>query len=88
MMVFQAFILVYSENVSLGSNVRPSLMGNGFVMKLVSLIFRLSDFDYSAGSGMKRLHSVLHGFIMRSSLAAQVVIIFRQGCNFVCYFEV
>ena len=43
-----------SEKVSFGSRVRPSIIGKGFVARILLLMLRLRDLEYSAGSGVKR----------------------------------
>ena len=53
-MVFYAFVLVYSicsENVSFESKLRPSILGNGMVTRML-FIFRWRDLEYSAGLGV------------------------------------
>ena len=55
-MVSQAFVFVYfmcSEKVSLGSSVRPSILGNGLVASILMLMVILKDLEYSEGSGIK-----------------------------------
>ena len=81
-MVLYAFVLVYlmcSANVNLGSKVRPNILGKGLVARLLLLILRLSDLEYSAGSGVKSVHWVLFVFIMRLLLVAHVVMVSRYG---------
>ena len=68
-----------SEKVSLGSNVRPSIVGNGLVASRLLLIFILRDFEYSAGSGVKRVDWVLVVFMMRLFWVAQFVMASRYG---------
>ena len=45
--------LIYSANVSLGSEVRSSIFGEGLVVRI--LLFMLRDLEYPAGSGLKRV---------------------------------
>ena len=58
LIVFKALVFVYlicSAKVSLGSKVRPRILGNGFVAMILWLMVILRDFEYSAGSGVKRV---------------------------------
>ena len=43
------------EKVSFGSKLRPRIMGKGLVASRSLFIERLSDLEYSAGSGVKRV---------------------------------
>ena len=61
-----------SEKVSLRLNVRRSILVNGFMVRVVPLIFRLSVLEDSAGSGVKLVHCVQHVFIMRLLLVAKL----------------
>ena len=57
-MVLYAFVfvnLICSEKVSFGSMVRPRILGNGFVARILLLMLKLRDLEYSAGSGVKRV---------------------------------
>ena len=63
--------------------MRPSILGNGFVARRLLLIFRFSDFEYSAGSGVKRVDCVLFVFMVRLLFFAQMVIMSMYGCNIV-----
>ena len=47
--------LICLENFSLGSKVRPRIIGKGLVARMLLLIRRLSDLEYSAGSGENRV---------------------------------
>ena len=44
-----------SAKVSLGSRVRPRIFGKGLVASILLFMDRLRDFEYSAGSGVKRV---------------------------------
>ena len=84
--VLYAFVLVYfmcSAKVILGSRVRPSILGKGLVARILLFMDRLRDFEYSAGSGVKRVVCVLLVFRIRLFLVAQVVILSRYGCRVV-----
>ena len=73
-MVLYAFVLVNlicSAKVSFGSRVRPSILGNGFVARILLLMLRLRDLEYSAGSGVKRVVWVLLVLRMRLMRVAQ-----------------
>ena len=70
-----------SEKVSFGSRVRPSIIGKGFVARILLLMLRLRDLEYSAGSGVKRVVWVLLVLRMRLLRVAQSVIVFRYGCS-------
>ena len=54
-----------SEKVSLGSSVRPSILGNGLVARILLLMDILRDLEYSAGTGVKRVDWVLFVLMMR-----------------------
>ena len=78
--VLYALVFVYficSEKVSFGSKVRPSIVGKGLVAKMLLLMVRLRDFEYSAGSGVKRVVWVLLVLRRRLLFVAQFVIVFR-----------
>ena len=72
-----------SEKVILGSRVRPSILGKGLVARILLFMDRLRDFEYSAGSGVKRVVCVLLVLRIRLFLVAQVVILSRYGCRVV-----
>ena len=85
-MVLYAFVLVYficSANVSLGSRVRPRIFGKGLVARILLFIDRLRDFEYSAGSGVKRVVWVLLVLRIRLFWVAHVVMESRYGCRMV-----
>ena len=68
LMVLYAFAFVYlmcAAKLSLGSKVRPSILGNGYVAMILLLMLMLRDFEYSAGSGVKRVDWVLEVFMIR-----------------------
>ena len=68
LMVLYALDFVYfmcSANVSLGSRVSPSIFGKGFVAVILLFILIFKDFEYSAGSGVKRVDWVLLVFMIR-----------------------
>ena len=71
-----------SAKVGLGSRVRPRILGNGLVARILLFIWRLSDLEYSAGSGVSKVVCVLLVLRMRFC-AAQVVIGCRYGCMIV-----
>ena len=57
-MVLYAFVLVNlicSAKVSFGLRVRPRILGNGFVARILLLMLKLRDLEYSAGLGVKRV---------------------------------
>ena len=54
-----------SAKVSLGSRVRPKIFGKGLVARMLLFMVRLRDFEYSAGSGVKRVVWVLLVLRMR-----------------------
>ena len=61
-MVLYAFVFVYlmwAAKLILGSRVRPRIFGNGLVASILLFMDRLRDFEYSAGSGVKRVVWVL-----------------------------
>ena len=73
-MVLCAFVLVNlicSAKMSFESRVRPSILGNGFVARILLLMLRLRDLEYSAGSGVKRVVWVLLVLGMRLLRVAQ-----------------
>ena len=70
-----------SEKVSFGSRVRPSIFGKGFVARILLLMLRLRDLEYSAGSGVKRVVWVLLVLRMRLLRVAQSVTVLRYGCS-------
>ena len=45
--------------------MRPSILGNGYVAMILLLMLMLRDFEYSAGSGVKRVDWVLEVFMIR-----------------------
>ena len=58
LMVLYALVFVYlmcSAKFNLGSKVRPSMLGNGYVAMTLLLMLMLRDLEYSAGSGVKRV---------------------------------
>ena len=58
LMVLNAFVFVYfmcAAKVSLGSKVRPRIVGNGLVAMILLFMEMLRDFEYSAGSGVNRV---------------------------------
>ena len=66
--VLRAFVVVIHMcllYVSLGSRVSPSIFGLMFMGSVVLSICRASCVQYSAGSGVKRVHVVLSGLRMR-----------------------
>ena len=65
------------EKVSFGSKLRPRIKGKGLVASRSLFIERLSDLEYSAGSGVKRVVCVLLVFSLRLLSMAQLVILFR-----------
>ena len=68
LMVLYAFAFVYlmcSAKFNLGSKVRPSILGNGYVAMILLLMLMLRDFEYSAGSGVKSVDWVLEVFMIR-----------------------
>ena len=74
--VLYALVFVYltcSAKVSLGSKVRPNILGNGFVVRILLFMVKLRDFEYSAESGVKRVDWDLLMFIMRLLHVAQFV---------------
>ena len=85
-MVLYALVLVYficSANVSLGSKVSPNIVGKGLVARILLLILRVRDLEYSAGSGVNRVVCVLLVLRMRLFCVAQLVIVSKYGCSIV-----
>ena len=72
-----------SAKVSVGSRVRPSILGKGLVARILLFMVRLRDFEYSAGSGVKWVVCVLLVLRIRLFLVAQVAILSRYGCRVV-----
>ena len=72
---------ICSENVIFGSKLRPSILGKGFVARMLLSMLRLRDLEYSAGSGVKRVVWVLFAFNLRLLFVAHVVIASRYGCS-------
>ena len=66
--VLRAFVVVISMcllYVSLGSRVSPSIFGLMFMGRVMLSICSSSCVLYSAGSGVRRVHVVLSGLMMR-----------------------
>ena len=80
--VLYAFVFVYfmcSAKVSLGSRVRPRIFGKGLVASILLFMDRLRDFEYSAGSGVKRDVWVLLVLRIRLLQLAKLVMESRYG---------
>ena len=72
--------------VSLGSRVRPSILGCVFMSSVLLLICRFSFVLYSAGSGVKRVHVVFSVLRMRLFACVHTWMLFKYGCR--CVFAV
>ena len=82
-MVLYALVFVYltcAAKVIFGSKVRPSIVGNGLVARILLFMAILRDFECSAGSGVKRVDWVLLVLMIRLLRVAQFVMESRYGC--------
>ena len=63
--------------------MRPSILGNGFVARILLLMFKLRDLEHSAGSRLKRVVCISLVLRIRLLRAAQCVIMSRYGWRIV-----
>ena len=83
--VLRAFVVVISMcllYVSLGSRVSPSILGLMLMGSVMLSICSSSCVLYSAGSGLKRVHVVLSGLMMRLFGWIHVCSLCRYACMF------